>query len=85
METEAFIQKCKKIFLENHEYDKGIYDKVFNTFCFEAICQKLGITLEHLKERFECDDPSLIQEGDNRVGFLFAKEIGIMISTLPVN
>ena len=78
METEVFIQKCKKIFLENHEYDKGIYDKVFNTFCFEVICQKLGITLEHLKERFEC-------EGDYRIGFLFAKEIGIMISTLPVN
>ena len=73
METEAFIQKCKKIFLVNHEYE----DKVFNTFCFELICRKLGITLEDLKEH--------IQEGAFWTGFLFAKEIGDIISTLPVN
>ena len=73
METEAFIQKCKKIFLVNHEYE----DNVFNTFCFELICRKLGITLEDLKEH--------LQEGDFWTRFLFAKEIGDIISTLSVN
>ena len=86
METEALIQNYKKFFLENFDFDESCCSKVFTILCFHAICNKLGLKLEYLKEHFHSDpfrfhDPSLTDGENYMIGARFTKELAMVALT----